>query len=138
MKVAEASIQIIIWIKNWFKKWKPLKNPDNKDKIPFTFDTESIEPNVSEEGQFKILGIVNQDNGEDIEFNLELTYPTGYMTKCILPKASYSNVEITCILGDPLQDYVDIKHQVIRDGIIKLFTFTAISSHEKLHWDEET
>ena len=31
---------------------------------------------------------------------------------------------------DPLQDYVDIKHQVIRDGIIKLFTFTAISSDE--------
>ena len=54
------------------------------------------------------------------------------------PQASYSNVEITCILGDPLQGYVDIKHQVIRDGIIKLFTFTEISSDEKLHWDEET
>ena len=60
------------------------------------------------------------------------------MTKCTLPKASYSNVEITCILGDPLQDYVDIKHQVIRDGINELFTFTAISSDKKLHWGEET
>ena len=108
MKEAEASIQIMIWIKNWFKKWKWLKNPDNKDKISFIFEAESIGHNVSEEGQFKILGTVNQDNGddieEDIEFNLELTYPTVYMTKCTLPKASYSNVEIveiTCILGDP-------------------------------------
>ena len=73
-----------------------------------------------------------------LNFNLELTYPTGYMTKCTLPKASYSNVEITCILEDPLQDYVDMKHQVIRDGINELFTFTEISSDKKLHWGEET
>ena len=39
---------------------------------------------------------------------------------------------------DPLQDYVDIKHHIIRDGINKLFTFTAISSDKKLHWGEET
>ena len=83
MKVDEASIQIMIWLKNWFKKWKWLKNPDNKDKIPFTFEVESIEPNVSEEGQFKILGTVNQDNGDDIE---EVTYLTGYMTKCTILK----------------------------------------------------
>ena len=117
MKVAEASIQIMIW-----NKKKSLKNPDNKDKIPFTFEAESIELTVSEEGQFKIHGSVNQDNGKNIEFTLELTYPTGYMIKCSLPKVSYSNVEITCILGDPLQDYVDIKHQILRDGINQLFT----------------
>ena len=71
-----------------------------------------------------------------LNFNLELTYPTGYMTKCTLPKASYSNVEITCILGNPLQDYVDIKHQLICDGINELFTFTAISSDKKLRGEE--
>ena len=58
------------------------------------------------------------------------------MTKCTLPKASYSNVEITCILGNPLQDYVDIKHQVICDGINELFTFTALSSDKKLRGEE--
>ena len=48
-------------------------------ETPFTFEAESI--NVSEEGQFKILGTVNQDTEEDIEFTLELIYPAGYMTK---------------------------------------------------------
>ena len=53
------------------------------------------------------------------------------------PQASYSNVDFTCILGNPLQDYVDIKHQVICDGKNELFTFIAISSDKKL-WGEET
>ena len=60
-------------------------DPENQ-KAPFTFEAESINPTVSEKGQFKILGTVNQDTEEDIEFTLELTYPAGYMTKCSLPK----------------------------------------------------
>ena len=35
-------------------------------------------------------------------------------------------------------DYVEIEHQVIRDGFNELFTFTAILSDEKLNWGEET
>ena len=35
-------------------------------------------------------------------------------------------------------DYVEIEHQVIRDGFNELFTFTAIRSDEKLNWGEET
>ena len=35
-------------------------------------------------------------------------------------------------------DYVDIEHQVIRDGFNELFTFTAIHSDEKFNWGEET
>jgi hypothetical protein len=30
-------------------------------------------------------------------------------------------------------DYVEIEHQVIRDGFNELFTFTAIRSDEKLN-----
>ena len=77
--------------------------PENQ-KFPFTFETESI--NVSEEGQFKILGTVNQDTEEDIEFTLELTYPASYMTKCTLLKVLVDQVEITCVLDETLHDYV--------------------------------
>ena len=35
-------------------------------------------------------------------------------------------------------DYVEIEHQVIRDRLNKLFTFTAISSDEKLNIGEKT
>ena len=55
-------------------------DPENQ-KVPFTFEAESNGPNVSEEDQHKILGTVNQDIEEDIEFTLELIYPAGYMTK---------------------------------------------------------
>ena len=48
------------------------------------------------------------------------------MTKCTLPKSSNYNVEITCVLDEPLYDYVEIDHQVIRDGLNELFTFTSI------------
>jgi hypothetical protein len=65
----------------------------------FTFEAESI--NVSEEGQFKILGTVNQDTEEDIEFTLELIYPAGYMTKCTLHKVLVDQVEVTCVLDEP-------------------------------------
>ena len=35
-------------------------------------------------------------------------------------------------------DYVEIVHQVIRDGFNELFTFTEICSDKILHWGEET
>lgn len=35
-------------------------------------------------------------------------------------------------------DYVEIEHQVIRDGFNELFTFTEICSDKILHWGEET
>ena len=35
-------------------------------------------------------------------------------------------------------DYVEIEHQVIRDGFNELFTFTKICSDKILHWGEET
>ena len=35
-------------------------------------------------------------------------------------------------------DYVEIEHQVIRDGLNELFTFISIYSDEKLNWGEET
>ena len=35
-------------------------------------------------------------------------------------------------------DYVEIEHQVIRDGFNELFTFTEIYSDKILHWGEET
>ena len=72
--------------------------PENQ-KVPFTFKAESI--NVSEEGQFKILGTVNQDIEEDIEFTLELTYSAGYMTKCTLLKVLVDQVEVTYVLDEP-------------------------------------
>ena len=74
--------------------------PENQ-KVPFTFETESINPTVSEEGQFKILGTVNQDIEEDIKFNLELTYPAGYVIKCTLPKVLVDQVKVTCELDEP-------------------------------------
>ena len=74
--------------------------PENQ-KVPFTFEAESINPTVQEEGQFKIFGTVNQDIEEDIEFTFELTYPDGYVTKCTLPKVLVDQVEITCVLDDP-------------------------------------
>ena len=70
-------------------------------ETPFTFEAESINPTVSEEGQFKILGTVNQDTEEDIEFTLELIYPAGYMTKCTLPRVLVDQVEVTCVLDEP-------------------------------------
>ena len=54
------------------------------------------------------------------------------------PKSSNCNGEITYVLDDPLYNYVEIEHQVIRDGLNELFTFTAIHSDEKLNWGEET
>ena len=35
-------------------------------------------------------------------------------------------------------DYVEIEHQVIRDGFNELFTFTEICSDKILHGGEET
>ena len=35
-------------------------------------------------------------------------------------------------------DYIEIEHQVIRDGFNELFTFTKICSDKILHWGEET
>ena len=35
-------------------------------------------------------------------------------------------------------DYVEIEHQVIRDGFNELFIFTEICSDKILHWGEET
>ena len=75
-------------------------DPENQ-KVPFTFEAESINPTVSEEGQFKILGTVNQDIEEDIEFTLELTYSAGYMTKCTLLKGLVDQVEVTYVLDEP-------------------------------------
>ena len=40
------------------------------------------------------------------------------------------------LLVEPLYDYVEIEHQVIRDGFNELFT--EISSDKILHWGEET
>ena len=75
-------------------------DPENQ-KVPFNFEAESINPTVSEEGQFKILGTVNQDIEEDIEFTLELTYSAGYMTKCTLLKGLVDQVEVTYVLDEP-------------------------------------
>ena len=75
-------------------------DPENQ-KVPFNFEAESINPTVSEEGQFKILGTVNQDIEEDIEFALELTYSAGYMTKCTLLKVLVDQVEVTYVLDEP-------------------------------------
>ena len=114
-------------------------DPENKEKTPISFEAESINSTVSEEGEFKILGTVNQNITEDIEFNLELTYPANYMTKCVLPKALVGKVEITCVLEEPLNDFIEIEHQVIRDGYNELFTIFSIKSTEKLKWKiEET
>ena len=55
------------------------------------------------------------------------------MTKCTLPKSSNCNIEITYVLDEPLYEYVEIEHQVIRDGLNELFTFTSIRSDEKLN-----
>ena len=60
------------------------------------------------------------------------------MTICTLHKSFNCNVEITCVLDEPLYDQVEIKHQVIRDVLNELITFTAITSDEKLNWGEET
>ena len=59
------------------------------------------------------------------------------MTKCTLPKVLSVDVEITCVLDEPLHDYIEIEHQVIRDGFNEILTFTAIRSEEKLHWGLE-
>ena len=75
-------------------------DPKNQ-KVPFTFEAESIGSTISEEGEFKILGTVNQDTEEDIEFILKLTYPASYMTKCTLPRVYVDQVEITCVLDGP-------------------------------------
>ena len=53
------------------------------------------------------------------------------MVKCTLPKSSNCNAEITCVLDEPLYDYVEIEHQVIRDGLNEFITFTAIRPDEK-------
>ena len=42
------------------------------------------------------------------------------MTKCILPKALVAQVEVTYVLDEPLYDYVEIEHQVIRDWFNEL------------------
>ena len=111
-------------------------DPNNKEKIPFTFEAKSIDSTVSEKGEFKILGTVDQDITEDIQFTLVLTYPAGYETKCTLPKVSTGDAEITCVLDEPLNDFVEIEHQVIRDGFNELFTITAIRSEKELLWGE--
>ena len=59
------------------------------------------------------------------------------MTKCTNPKSSNCHAEITCVLDQPLYDYVEIDHQVIRDVLNELFIFTAIRSEEKFNWGEE-
>ena len=46
------------------------------------------------------------------------------------PKSSNCNGEITYVLDDPLYNYVEIEHQVIRDGLNELFTFTPIRSEK--------
>ena len=81
---------------------------------------------------------MEQNVTEAIAFTLESTYPGGYMTKCSLPKSSNCNVEIACLLDEPLYDYVEIEHQAIRDRFNELFTFTAIHSYKKLNWGGET
>ena len=60
------------------------------------------------------------------------------MTKGTLPKVLADKVEVTCVLDESLHNYVEIEHQVIRDGFNELFTFTEIYSDEILHWGEET
>jgi hypothetical protein len=64
------------------------------------------------------------------------------MAKCTIPKVLADQVEVTCVLDEPLYDYVEIEHQVIRDVLNELITFTAIRSDEKsdeiLCWGEET
>ena len=108
--------------------------PENQ-KAPFTFEAESINPTVSEEGQFKILGTVNQDTEEDIEFTLELIYPAGYMTKCTLHKVLVDQVEVTCVLDEP---WLCRNWTSSNKRWIELFIFTEICSDEILHGGEET
>ena len=60
------------------------------------------------------------------------------MTKCTFPNSSNCNVEFTCVLDEPLYDYVEIEHRIIRDGLNEVFSFTAIHSDENLNWGEET
>ena len=50
MKVAEASIQIMIWIKNDLKNESGSKIQITKTKFHLTFEADSIEPTISEEG----------------------------------------------------------------------------------------
>ena len=56
------------------------------------------------------------------------------MTKCTLPISSNCNDEIAYVLDEPLYDYAEIEHQVIRDGLDELFTFTGIELEGEFNW----
>ena len=106
-------------------------------QLPIYFDTESINGVVSEEGEFTIVGTVNQEITEEIKFTLQLSYPGNYKTECTIPKASAGEIEIICVFSQSISAYVMIEQQIIRDGLEEIFTITSIKSNEELKWVTE-
>ena len=102
---------------------------ENKNKLPIYFQTESNNEVVSEEGEFTIVGTVNQEITEEIKFTLQLLYPGNYITEYTIPKASAFSQSITA--------YVMNEQQIIRDGLEEIFTNTSIKSNEELKWVTE-
>ena len=70
---------------------------ENKNKFPPLFIPESINgTSCLEEGIFKIFGSFSEIIENTIEFELPLTYPQNYLSKCRVEKTKAKNGEIIC------------------------------------------
>ena len=107
---------------------------ENKEKLPIFFKTESIVGNYTEEGQFKIIGSVDEKVEADMEFTIELLYPENHMATCKLLKSEPGQVEIICTLENVFYgEYIMIEQQILRCELLEI-TVTSLKSNEKLDW----
>ena len=107
---------------------------ENKDKFLPLFIPKSINgTNCSEEGEFKIIGILNDtiENLNTTEFILPISYPYNYSSKCYLEKTEKGDGEINCIIGKELiGESLIFEQQIIKDGSKELFILESIKSEQ--------
>ena len=77
--------------------------------------------NATEEGKYTIIGNLNKENEEYVEFTLHLTLPPFHKIQCILPKSNTYHIYISCQLDSPTPSFIFIGQQVIRNRLVEVF-----------------
>ncbi|MBR4496345.1 MAG: hypothetical protein IKP12_04370, partial [Acholeplasmatales bacterium] len=108
---------------------------NQENKLPILFIPEIINGSSCEkEGTFKIIGNISGEIENKIEFNIPITYPEDYISKCSIDKTSNGKAEINCVMTNELiGKSLIFEQQAIRDGLNEILNLGSIKSNEEMN-----
>ena len=93
----------------------------NRNTYPAYFSAYEMNATATEKGNFTIIGYLNKENEEYVEFTLHLTFPLFHKIQCILPKSKTYHIYITYQLDSSTPSFIFIEQSVIRNRLVELF-----------------